>query len=400
MKTNYLKKGVFTFTCFCIIFLFVTEVHSQVYDFDFTEYKVKVTESNPTSASNLNALFDNNLSTAYSVPAGGQKVIVELQYPILLSGYCIKSSAVGASVEWSATGATWNPVVIEESIDHSGTYYHTADFAMDKAFACKYYRLSLNSGTVSEWQLFGVPVISAEYDFPEDLIAKIGGTPTLTWGNTTFLGDSQENIFNRKFGNGNEYRATYKVDSAPIEVKYAFKSAQTVMRYSISTYNTGTLHVTRSPKTWKLHGSNDGKSWTELDTRTEFLFPFSEGTYKRSVTMEFMINKPASYSTYRFTIEGQHVYLDLLEIQMFGDLINTAIPTVRYEMNGINISAGNGTMTLSSESEDIYYVVYNTGGSLVYADYLKKDVSSTISLPAGLYVVKTKDSSKKVFIFP
>jgi len=54
----------------------------------------------------------------------------------------------------------------------------------------------------------------------------------------------------------------------------------------------------RDPADWKLQGSNDGSSWTTLDTETGQKFTY------RQQTLTFPLASPASYSSYRLTISA------------------------------------------------------------------------------------------------
>lgn len=401
MKTNYFfSKGLVALTITLELFFLSFRVNAQVYEFDFTDYKVNVTESVPTNGSNLSSLFDNDLSTSYVVPAGGQVVTVELAYPILLSGYAVKTTTSSMSVDYSLTGITWEPIASTgDPIDKDGYIFYVSEFAFEKSYATKYYRLTLGQGIVNEWQLFGVPVVSSEYDFPDDLISIIGGTAQFSWANTTMAGSSvSENIFNRKYGNGDEYRASFNVNNGPLEIKYDFNTAQTVKRYSISTYNTGSYFITRAPKTWKLFGSNSGMTWTEIDSRTDFIFPLLEGNPKRCTTMEFEVLNSTAYKMYKLEIQGQHAYLDLLEVQMFGNLLTSSDAEVPVDEKGISLYQNGNCLTLLSDSEDINYMIYNVNGQIVASGDLIKEEKCQISLLAGIYIVRAGNYSKKFII--
>ena len=401
MEKNFTGlKVVFTsFTLLCVA-LFTTSVHAQVYDFDFTNYKVNVTETSPTSTANLEALFDKNLDTDYEVPSDGQTVTIELEYPILLSGYAVKTTATSCIVEYSADGSAWEPVGVSETIDKEGYLCDKDEFEFENSYSEKYYRLIVSSGNVSEWQLFGVPVVSSEYDFPEDLIATVGGKAQFMWSTETVKGTSPDNIFNRLYGNGDEYRASFNTNKEPLEIIYTFNSAQTVKRYSISTYNTGALANSRSPQTWTLYGSDNGISWTELDFRSDFQFPLIETAEGKSkcTTMEFEVAEPASYTMYKLEIQCLHAYLDLLEVQLFGTKLSSAISENRLDQKEITIRQNGDVVTIISGIDNVVYSIYNISGQVVKNGHLMAGIEQNISLPEGIYVIKSEDSVKKFII--
>ena len=372
MEKNFTGlKVVFTsFTLLCVA-LFTTSVHAQVYDFDFTNYKVNVTETSPTSTANLEALFDKNLDTDYEVPSGGQTVTIELEYPILLSGYAVKTTATSCIVEYSADGSAWEPVGVSETIDKEGYLFDKTEFEFEKSYSAKYYRIIVSSGKAQ-----------------------------FMWSTETVKGTSPDNIFNRLYGNGDEYRASFNTNKEPLEIIYTFNSAQTVKRYSISTYNTGALANSRSPQTWTLYGSDNGISWTELDFRSDFQFPLIETAEGKSkcTTMEFEVAEPASYTMYKLEIQCLHAYLDLLEVQLFGTKLSSAISENRLDQKEITIRQNGDVVTIISGIDNVVYSIYNISGQVVKNGHLMAGIEQNISLPEGIYVIKSEDSVKKFII--
>ena len=72
----------------------------------------------------------------------------------------------------------------------------------------------------------------------------------------------------------------------------------------------------RTPKAWKLEGSNDGESWTLVDQVDDAAMPETYFTYK-----EFFADAPAVYSQYRMTITataGQSGVMQFSELLVGG----------------------------------------------------------------------------------
>ena len=91
----------------------------------------------------------------------------------------------------------------------------------------------------------------------------------------------------------------------------------------------------RRPKSWILQGSNDGTSWTTLDTVTNNPPSISGDVHT--------ISSPDTYSRYKLIvveINGSIQYLKLGELQLFGDIPLTSI-TFSDEW-----TAGDGTTTI------------------------------------------------------
>jgi phage-related protein len=76
-------------------------------------------------------------------------------------------------------------------------------------------------------------------------------------------------------------------------IQLQFREAQDVTSYSLTSANDS---PERDPKSWKLSGSNDGKVWVDVDTRTNETFS------DREVTNNYVIDNKTAYKYYRLTI--------------------------------------------------------------------------------------------------
>jgi len=84
-----------------------------------------------------------------------------------------------------------------------------------------------------------------------------------------------------------------------------------VNRYALTSAND---FPGRDPKNWKLQGSNDGQSWTDLDTRTNEVFP------QRFQTRQFSFTNTTAYQYYRLDISANsgEPLIQLAEIWLIG----------------------------------------------------------------------------------
>ncbi len=83
--------------------------------------------------------------------------------------------------------------------------------------------------------------------------------------------------------------------SLPQWLQYQFASAQTIAQYTITPWCSDTF-PSRSPNTWTLEGSNDGSSWTTLDTQTAWTaWVFAAPAF-------FTLSAPATYSYFRLYV--------------------------------------------------------------------------------------------------
>ena len=80
-------------------------------------------------------------------------------------------------------------------------------------------------------------------------------------------------------------------------IVYHLPAAKAVTAYSITSANDA---PGRDPKNWKLQGSNDGNTWTDLDTQSDQKFS------KRYETKKYMVYGGASYEYYRLYITATY----------------------------------------------------------------------------------------------
>ncbi len=89
-------------------------------------------------------------------------------------------------------------------------------------------------------------------------------------------------------------------------IVYQLPVAKAVTAYSITSAND---NPGRDPKNWKLQGSNDGNTWTDLDTQSDQKFS------DRYETKKYMVYGGASYKYYRLYITATY-YTDDPMIQL------------------------------------------------------------------------------------
>ena len=101
--------------------------------------------------------------------------------------------------------------------------------------------------------------------------------------------------------------------------------AQTIKRYDITSANDV---PGRDPRDWQLQGSNDGSSWTAVDTRT------GQGSFpNRYQTISFTVASPGAYRYYRLNVTANNggSGTQLSELAMFSDVGRT-IPDGTYRV--------------------------------------------------------------------
>ena len=122
--------------------------------------------------------------------------------------------------------------------------------------------------------------------------------------------DSEGSNTGLLFDNTSSTRLTLNNNSPWIQYQFT-EEKQKAKMYTLTSGNT----ATGDPKSWTLEGSNDGKSWTELDKRTNESFKW------RLYTRAFEIKKPADYSYYRLEITENDgsTTTTLAEVELLGN---------------------------------------------------------------------------------
>lgn len=132
-------------------------------------------------------------------------------------------------------------------------------------------------------------------------------------------------------------------------LSYNFSSKKIISKYTIISNN-----VNSSPKDWTFEGSNDGASWTVLDTQT------NQTGWTVGVKREYSFANNNPYTTYRIFIKtnnGHATYISIAEMEMMENYatctsIGNDAPTEQSFLNyGAEISQ-NTDITMQSSSKN------------------------------------------------
>jgi hypothetical protein len=108
----------------------------------------------------------------------------------------------------------------------------------------------------------------------------------------------------------NNVNTKYLTFNAAAWIQYQANTAYTVTAYTIASAND---FPERDPLNWTLQGSNNGNTWSTIDTRTNEDFP------ARFQTRSFSFTNSTSYSYFRFNITNNSgTILQLAEIELLG----------------------------------------------------------------------------------
>ncbi|MFV0467579.1 MAG: T9SS type A sorting domain-containing protein [Dysgonomonas sp.] len=319
------------------------ELEYAAYVSDFTDKISAVTEQNVTTSENLKKLFDNKETSVYTVNGvNSTQIAVKLAYPILLTYYSLYSTEAGSvdvatwTVESSADSLTWTAVPLSGTVtDNGGFKTFKTTLTNASTTAARYFRLTATgSGKVEigEWQLHGLPYVSASQPFPDDLINK-GTTGTLA-AKTGYSGEDYPNAIDKTLT-----KKYTLVNDKALYLQYKFNTATVVNRYEIAMpWSQPNRHI----KTWTLQASNDGTSWTTLDTRRNIAFPGF------NTTLSFNVVNQTAYIYYKLnaTENTGDVSTQVLQWQLYNDDI--MVNSLDLSATSIEIVKGNSELITAS----------------------------------------------------
>jgi predicted alpha-1,2-mannosidase len=132
-------------------------------------------------------------------------------------------------------------------------------------------------------------------------------------------------------------------NTATVSYQFAGNATAAVTQYTLTS---GDDVPARDPKSWTLQGSNDGTSWTTVDTRTNM--DFSD----RRQTRAFVFTNTTAYNRYRLNITANHGDADiqLAELELLapgtpGAVVSGTTGILKGSESGRCVDVPNSTQT-------------------------------------------------------
>src|SRR4051794_35161657 len=124
----------------------------------------------------------------------------------------------------------------------------------------------------------------------------------------------------RLFDNTSGSRVTFASPTPAVQYEFPGAGGREASFYTLTS---GAGPQGQDPRSWVLSGSDDGRTWTELDRRSGEAFP------ERLQTRPFKIATPGSYSTYRLQVteNGGDAQTSLAEVELLVGRERRAAPT-------------------------------------------------------------------------
>lgn len=295
-------------------------------------------------ASQIGSAYSSSSPYAYtgavSTTVSGNSVTgewLQIKFPaaVALSSYVVVSPAdnnwnlvtpAGWVLCGSTNGTTWTYVETQTSVTWTGQV-QTKTFTLSSN-PYSYYRIIVTNASgniqggvvaIGELKFFGSLDTTVKYP-PSGMTSAStaisgqtygngtytvststvynGATPgwytfTGSWGNNSWW--SAQGVYNGSspYAYGGSATTTVSGSSVGGEwIQMQMPSAIVLTRYSITSPKNGTDWQSNMSKTWRLAGSNDGTTWTSLDTRTQTWTGAAQ-------TASFTISNSVAYSYYR-----------------------------------------------------------------------------------------------------
>ena len=161
-----------------------------------------------------------------------------------------------------------------------------------------------------------VQIVESVSDNPTPVSQSLTSTSISVLKESNNSGETSANLIDGK--TSTKYCADKGSDGDAVAwIVYHLPAAKAVNAYSITSAND---YHERDPKNWKLQGSNDGNTWTDLDTQSGQTFN------DRYETKKYMVYGGASYEYYRLYITDTY------------DTNNTMIQLSEWTLEDTNLS--------------------------------------------------------------
>lgn len=217
------------------------------------------------------------------------------------------------------------------------------------SFPARGSRLTFTTSTTKLFKHFNLqineaasPIIRlADFELYGAAIAETGDQNLLApnYVEATAEGLSNTELINKIYdcSRTSQYRAAF---GEPVSITYTYEEPVGINAYSITA---GKNELTRDPANWILEGSNDGSTWTQLDSQNAQTF------YARYATQFYFVESTTSYTKYRLTVTatngGNQLQVSELQLLNITPVDPTGIANVNLNQN-LN---GNAIYNLSGQ---------------------------------------------------
>lgn len=261
------------------------------------------------AAETIAKLVDNSTATKYLTFHNAGWVQYEVAQPYVVTKYAITSAndfperdPKSWTLQGSNNGTTW-ATIDTRSNETFTARFQRKEYTFTNTTGYTKFRLNITAASgntlqAAELELYGNFDVHDITDLPGWITGQYDYTQST---NNEWLAKVVDNNLSSKY-------LTFH-DNAWMQWQCGTPSL--VTKYTITSANDA---PTRDPKNWTLQGSNNGTTWTNLDTRT------NESFASRGLKREFTIGSPSTaYTYFRLTIQNSSdSILQLAEWELIG----------------------------------------------------------------------------------
>lgn len=246
--------------------------------------------------------FDGSSLTYWDASGTSFPVTLSYQFPAAKKVYTVKvttqnTTNLTVTIQGSNNGSSWTSLTAAEG--RAFTAGQPETFKLLVVGSYTYYRLYFNTGNtyvfLTNVELFGgVDVYYTVDGSSPDLVNRVPvKTTNSIESGWTSSASSESTGFEAWKAFDNDTGTSWLANTAnlvPQSLTAQKSTAETISAYAV----TADTYV-GAPKDFKLQGSNNGSSWTDLDTRTGITW---SGTERK----QYAVGSPAAYTYYRLYI--------------------------------------------------------------------------------------------------
>jgi hypothetical protein len=292
-------------------------------------------------------VFDNDTGTKWLSNAGPAGWIIfdfSEDEAYAIDSYTITSANDGANrtlknwtLDGSNDGISWTTV--DTRNDQTGwAFFEKRTFTVASPAAYQMYRLNVTANN-GDGTLMGF----SEMELLEGAIDRTSLPGTVTSSSNRNAQQSARALFDN--ANRTKWLTVNGQTTGWVRFQFADSAAYRVNGYTITSAEDAS---NRDPKNWTLRGSNDGATWTVLDTRTNQSWP---GRHQRRL---FEFNNFTEYAYYELNITANNGSVDLLAFSELELLDINEAPKITF------MSPGNFTATSANPLVLKWDSVFNT----------------------------------------
>ena len=359
---------------------------------DITDNGGTILSSDNADEAALRPLIDNNGTSTYTLPFDGEawieyrsEIPVKITTLRICSGHDTDRSPKQWTLQASDDGTSWTTLTtVSNACFNTKASFKNTNISNGNSY--KRFRINFTQASddaadalvIGDIQIHGVCISD------NDIIGE-GGTMTAQINND----NAGENL-DKLYDSTADSKFVFDYLGNPW-IKYETGTPTKANMYSITSAND---EPSRDPQSWELQGSNNGRTWTTIDTRT------GQSFYARKNTQFYSFDNNQTYNFYRLVLteNGGAQLAQMSEWQLFySDKIATGIDDITSGEIRLNVYPNPVTDVLHVDMPaDGTLTIYNTGGQAVASISLKAGENSIpfAQYGAGMYIVKAQAGSK------